>query len=120
MERGGFYIRKVIATMAHDHDAVTVTENMAEQRFEAHIGAHLAVAEYRRDGDTITFTHTGVPEEIEGRGVASALAHTALEQARAQGLTVIPQCPFFATYIRRHPEYANLLPTTYHPHQSEG
>jgi predicted GNAT family acetyltransferase len=104
----------------HTHDAMTVTENMAAQRFEAHIGPHLAVAEYRRDGNTITFTHTEVPEEIEGRGVASALAHTALEQARAQGLTVMPQCPFFATYIRRHPEYANLVPATDCPLQSEG
>lgn len=99
--------------MATHDDAVTVADNPQAHRFEAHVGSYLAVAEYRRSGGTITFTHTGVPEEIEGHGIASQLAHAALEQARAEGLTVIPRCPFFATYIRRHPEYAALVPPTY-------
>lgn len=96
--------------MASDHHAVQVTNNTDAHRYEATVDGHLAVAEYRRDGATITFTHTGVPEAIEGRGVASALARTALDAARAEGLAVIPLCPFFATYIRRHPEYASLVP----------
>lgn len=99
--------------MRDTHDAITVEDNTAAHRFEARVEGELAVAEYRRDGDTIAFTHTGVPEAIGGRGVASALAHTALEQARAQGLTVLPLCSFFAVYIRRHPEYADLVPPEY-------
>jgi predicted GNAT family acetyltransferase len=95
-----------------ENETVQVKENAAAHRFEAQIGDYLAVAEYRRVGDTITFTHTEVPEPLEGRGIASSLAHTALEQARAQHLTVIPQCPFFASYIRRHPEYAPLVRPT--------
>ncbi len=91
-------------------DPITVEHNAKEHRYEARAGSYLAVAEYRRSGDTITFTHTGVPKPIEGRGIASQLAHTALEQARAEGLKVIPLCPFFAVYIRRHPEYADLVP----------
>ncbi len=102
-----------------ERDAVIVEENTAAQRFETRIGPHLAFAEYRRDGETIIFTHTEVPEEIEGHGVASALARTALEQAQVQHLTVIPQCPFFASYIRRHPHYASLVPSDYHPQLPE-
>ncbi|MEP7028866.1 MAG: GNAT family N-acetyltransferase, partial [Candidatus Eisenbacteria bacterium] len=50
-----------------------------------------------------------VPEALAGRGVANALARHALEAARARGLHVVPLCPFVASYIRRHDEYADLI-----------
>lgn len=95
--------------MQNKRDTVQVTDNAAAHRFETRVGGQLAIAEYQRDGDTIVFTHTEVPREIGGRGVASALAHAALEQAKNEGLRVVPQCAFFAVYIRRHPEYAPLV-----------
>src|SRR5690606_17493780 len=54
-------------------------------------------------------THTVVETAAEGRGVGSALARTALDAARAEGLRVVPQCPFIAAYIARHPDYADLV-----------
>ena len=89
--------------------AIPVVDNAAEHRFEALVDGEFAVAEYVRDGRTITFTHTVVPPALRGGGVANALARTALDQARAGALTVVPQCAFFAAYIRRHPEYQPLL-----------
>ena len=50
-----------------------------------------------------------MPEQLEGRGIASKLAKTALDYSRAEGLTVVPLCPFIASYIERHPEYADLV-----------
>lgn len=94
--------------MAHDTEALTIEHNEPAHRFETHVGPHLAIAEYERDGETITFTHTEVPKAIEGHGVASQLAHAALDYARAEHLTVVPACPFFVTYIQGHKEYANL------------
>jgi predicted GNAT family acetyltransferase len=96
----------------HEHP-VLVTDNPKEHRFEAQIGPYLAVAEYRRSGDIITFTHTEVPQPLEGHGIAGQLARTALEQARTEGLSVVPLCPYFASYIRRHPEYADLVAPAY-------
>jgi predicted GNAT family acetyltransferase len=89
---------------------ITVTDNPAEGRYEAIVDGYLAHADYIRQGTTITFTHTEVAPELEGRGVGGALARFALEDARAQGLAVIPLCPFIASYIRRHPEYSALVP----------
>jgi uncharacterized protein len=89
--------------------AIDVVDNPLQSRFEAVVEGHLAWAEYVRHGDTIIFTHTKVPQELAGRGVGGALAHTALEQARAQGLTVVARCPFMAKYIERHQEYQPLL-----------
>lgn len=89
--------------------ADTVRDNRAEQEFELEVDGHRAVAAYQREGDRIVFTHTKVPHAIEGRGVGSKLIRAALDSARDQGLKVVPQCPFVATYIERHPEYRDLL-----------
>jgi predicted GNAT family acetyltransferase len=61
-------------------------------------------------GDRIVFIHTVVPEALEGHGIAGKMAHFALEDARARHLAVILLCPFVAGYIRRHLEYADLVP----------
>lgn len=87
----------------------TVRDNRAEQEFELDVEGHRAIAAYQREGGTITFTHTLVPKAIEGRGVASKLIRAALDSARDQHLKVVPQCPFVATFIERHPEYRDLL-----------
>jgi predicted GNAT family acetyltransferase len=86
-----------------------VRNNTALHRFELDVDGHIAFAQYRRSPGVITFTHTKVPTELEGRGVGSRLARGALEQVRAQDLKVIAQCPFIAGYIDKHPEFADLL-----------
>ena len=78
-------------------------------RFEMLAEGHTAVLEYTLDGDTISFIHTGVPAQLEGRGIGSQLAHAGLEYARENGLKVIPVCWFISGYIERHKEYQTLL-----------
>lgn len=87
----------------------TVVNHEAKSRFEVALDGKLAVAEYMNRGDKIVFTHTEVPEGLEGRGIGSALARTALDWARSQGKAVLPLCPYIAAYIRRHPEYLDLV-----------
>jgi predicted GNAT family acetyltransferase len=89
--------------------APEVIDNTAAGQFEIATDAGVAVLTYSRRGDTLELTHTHVPPQAEGHGYGAALAKAALEQARAQGLSVIPTCPFVRTYLRRHPEYANLV-----------
>lgn len=86
-----------------------VRDNKAEHEFELVVDGHRAVAAYQLEDDTIVFTHTVVPKAIEGRGVASKLIRGALDQVRDRGLKVIPQCPFVAAYIKRHPDVQDLL-----------
>ncbi|HUY80084.1 MAG TPA: GNAT family N-acetyltransferase [Ktedonobacterales bacterium] len=98
---------------ALDFNAVAINDNTADSQFEAHVGPYVGVIQYERLGDMIVFTHTETPEELEGHGVASKLAQAALDDARAQGLRVAPLCPFVASYIKRHPEYGDLVPAEY-------
>ncbi|MBO9539591.1 N-acetyltransferase [bacterium] len=88
-------------------------DNPAAKRFELQIGDRLAVAEYILTPDGIVFTHTEVPVELEGRGLASKLIKFALDSARERKLSVTPMCQAVAGYIERHPEYQDLLLPTF-------
>lgn len=59
--------------------------------------------------NVINFVHTQVPEGKQGEGIGSALAKAGLDYARQHDLQVVATCPFVASYIQQHGEYANLL-----------
>ena len=86
-----------------------VTNNRDEQRYEVQMNEQLAILTYKQQAGRLVLLHTGVPPALEGRGIASRLAFFALEDARVRHLTVVPLCPFVASYIRRHQEYLSLL-----------
>ena len=91
-------------------EEIRIADNPAERRYEAHLGERLAgFAEYRAMPGRIVFIHTEVLPEFEGRGVGSRLAAGALDDVRARGLGMTPKCPFIAAYVRRHPQYADLI-----------
>ncbi len=88
---------------------VTVTDNPAENRFEAHIDGQLAgIAEYRLADGIIDFIHTEVL--VEGKGIGSTLARAALDEVRAKGeRQVVPHCRFIRGWMLKHPEYLDLV-----------
>ena len=86
-----------------------IINNLDGRRFETTVDGHVAVLNYKQDGRSITFIHTEVPEELPGRGVGSALAKAGLEYACEQGLQVVPNCEFVASYIEKHREFAHLV-----------
>lgn len=88
---------------------LVLVDNTIDQQFEATIDGHVAIVQYSRDGRRLAITHTEVPLELEGRGVGSALMKAVLERARGEGLEIMPFCPFARTYLKRHPEYADLV-----------
>lgn len=90
-------------------DEISVRHNAAASRFEATVEGHLAIADYVLEDGRMVFTHTFVPPELRGRGVAEKLVRAGLEQARAEGRRVEPQCSYVAVFIRRHPEFQALL-----------
>lgn len=88
---------------------MTVTDNRAQSRYELSVDDATAVAEYRRDGDVLTFTHTIVPPDLGGRGIGSALIAGALADIRVQGLKIVAQCSFVAAYLDKHARDRDLL-----------
>lgn len=90
-------------------DTSAVSHDPARGRFEIRTDAGTALLAYERRGDVLEINHTEVPDHSEGRGYGATLAEAALDFARAEGLTVIPSCPFVAAYVQRHPEHADLV-----------
>ena len=89
---------------------IEVRDNTDESRFEAALdGTPLGFAYYRLQPGRVVFTHTEVLPEAEGKGVASTLVRWALDDVRRRGLQIVPRCPFVAAYLKRHPEYADLV-----------
>lgn len=94
--------------MSINPDALEVVNNEQAKRYEVRVEEKTAFAQYSIAGKNIVFTHTEVPEEFEGQGIASKIARFALDDAVERGLKIQPLCPFMNKYVREHPEY--------HPH----
>jgi uncharacterized protein len=57
----------------------------------------------------VVLIHTEVEPAFEGQGLGARLVAGALEDLRARGLKLVPQCPFVRAYLRRHPDQADLV-----------
>lgn len=100
--------------MSEAGPSYAILDNPAKHRFEADLGdGSFAIAEYNLLSGKIVFTHTEVPPAHEGQGIGSALIRFALRSARERRLQVIPICPFFAAYIKKHTEEQDLLDPSY-------
>ena len=87
-----------------------VKNNKQKNRYELSVNGKTAVAEYilNKQG-VLFFTHTEVPDEHEGQGVASKLLEEAFKDAEDRGLKIAPICPFVKAYLQRHSEWKRLL-----------
>ncbi len=92
---------------------VEIKENIEKKRFEAEVENSLALIEYIRAEDKMYLTHTEVPTELEGKGIASSMAKQVLQQIKDEHLKLVPLCPFIASYIKRHPEWKEILAKGY-------
>ena len=89
--------------------AQELTDNTARSRYEYAAEGAVSFIDYRRSAGVIALTHAEVPPQLEGRGIGSRMARAVLDAIRAKGEKVIPQCSFVAAFIRRHPEYQDLV-----------
>lgn len=79
--------------------------NETSHQYEFNIDGFIAKIEYIRTGNKIYLTHTEVPGELEGQGIASDLIKKVLADIQQKELKVVPLCPFIDKYIKRHPEW---------------
>ena len=97
-----------MSTGEPNHGRVIVRHNAAESRFETIVDGYLSVADYELSNGQFVMTHTFVPPELRGRGIAEKLVRAALEHARAERRRVVPACSYVGVFLQRHPEYRNL------------
>jgi predicted GNAT family acetyltransferase len=87
-----------------------VRENAALHRFELPIsGDAVAAAYYRIEDGRMVLTHTEVPMEFSGQGIATRLAQGTFDLLRKSGRKAILKCPFMGEFFARHPEYTDIV-----------
>jgi predicted GNAT family acetyltransferase len=92
---------------------VTVRDNREELRYELLVDGEVAgQVRYTDDAGVLTLVHTDVSPSLEGEGLGTRLVQEALDDIRARGLLIVPLCPFVSSYLRGHPEYADLVTGT--------
>lgn len=102
---------------ASDPVAISVTpsddgvfsDNAAAHHFELTFVDGTVFVEYEPAPGVLTIIHTEVPKALEGRGLASRIAGLVVAEARRRGVRLIPVCPFFAAYLKKHPEHRDLV-----------
>jgi predicted GNAT family acetyltransferase len=86
-----------------------VVDNIQRHRFELVEQGLTAYADYRREPGRLIIPHVEAPLALRGGGAAGRLMLGVAEQARAAGETIVPLCGYAAAWLRRHPEYADLI-----------
>jgi predicted GNAT family acetyltransferase len=90
-------------------EPLRIFNNTERQQFQVPAGDEIASLEYRLYDGKIVLMHTEVPEKFSGHGIGSALAEYAFKYARANHLPVKVYCPFVQAWLKRHPEYNDLV-----------
>lgn len=95
--------------MSGDNE-LTIRDDPETHRYVMEIdGKVVGFAEYHLRGGRHFFVHTEVDDEHTGRGLGTALVKGALDDVRAAGGAVVALCPLVAAYIKRHPDYEDLV-----------
>lgn len=90
-----------------DMKNMEIVHDENRKMFVTTVDGHPAYVEYRLSRENgLDILHTIVPEEIGGRGIASALVKAAYDYARSKGLKPVATCSYAVVWLQRHPEYA--------------
>jgi predicted GNAT family acetyltransferase len=89
----------------------SVVDNRLGSRFELQIDGEVAgYLVYQRDGNSVSFLEVTTDPRRAGQGLGLVLVRQALNAVSAEGLSVLPVCPFVRDFIRRHPVYLDVVP----------
>ena len=93
---------------------ITREDHPTRGRYVATIDGIGAEAEltFSRASDTLIIAdHTSVPDAFRGRGVGRALFLRLVGDARANGVKIVPLCPFVNAERQKHPEWSDVFQT---------
>lgn len=96
--------------MSREDQAAVVRDDPDNHRYVIEVEDEVVgKAVYHLRGGRHFFVHTEIDEEHTGQGLGTTLVKSALDDVRQAGGAVVPICPMFAAYIKRHPEYEVLV-----------
>jgi uncharacterized protein len=94
--------------MESQSESYFVVHKESKNRFEIALSRGTAFAEYRVEGDRMIFTHTEVPPQFRGRGIAKRLVLAGFDVSGKNNLRIVPLCSYAARVLQEHPEFNSL------------
>ncbi|KAA8476114.1 hypothetical protein BDE36_3058 [Arcticibacter tournemirensis] len=91
------------------YNDIKLVNNESKQRYELTVEGLLSFIDYEIKDNIIYLTHTEVPEELEGKGIAAGMVEKAFNDIEERGLKLVPYCSYVATFLKRHPQWNRLL-----------
>lgn len=91
------------------YNDIPLLNNKSQQQYELTVEGYRSFIDYEIKDNTIYLTHTEVPEELEGQGVAAEMVEKAFHDIEKRGLKLVPYCSYVGIYLKRHPEWNRLL-----------
>ncbi|UXH76395.1 DUF924 family protein [Roseateles amylovorans] len=65
--------------------------------------------DYERHGEQLIITHTGVPAQLRGQGLAGQLVEAAVRWLAPVPLQLVPGCSYVRHWLASHPRWQRLL-----------
>jgi predicted GNAT family acetyltransferase len=87
----------------------TLRDNTQAGQYELDIDGEIVFARYRRDDEVLTIQWVEAPPALRGTGAAGRLMKLLGQEARRRGWRVVPVCGYAAAWLRRSPEYRELV-----------
>jgi uncharacterized protein len=84
-------------------------DNTHAGQYEMKVDGQTVFARYRRAEGVLTILWVEAPEALRGTGAAGRLMKLVAAEARAEGLRIVPVCGYAAAWLRRSPEYRDLV-----------
>jgi len=87
-----------------------VRDDPENHRYVLELDGEMAgMAVYHVRGGRYFFVHTEIQPGHEREGLGSVLAQAALDDVRSKGGNIVPICPFVAAWLKRHPDYGDMI-----------
>ena len=99
--------------MKPEFENLTLVKNQESKRFELNVEGYTAFIDYKERNQVITLIHTESPEELAGRGAATALIEKTLTYLEENKYELVPLCPLVFAYIKRHPDCLRIVREDY-------
>lgn len=87
----------------------TLIHNANECKYEYHIDGAVAYITYDDENGNMHLTHTIVPDELAGKGLAKTLLEDVLQQIKSDNKKAVAQCSYIIKYLEKHPEASDLF-----------
>jgi predicted GNAT family acetyltransferase len=101
--------------MTTDDASVQVVDDRDHDRLVFDAEGEVAELVYEYDGQRLLLLHTEVPSKLGGRGIGGRLVRRAVEKATAEGLTVVPWCPYARKWLQDHATEASTVTIDWSP-----